>query len=55
MHIKKRKLTTSNPSLMEITVGITGASSAIYAHRTLIHLAASSSVERSQRKNSLEA
>src|ERR1041384_6577994 len=31
---------------MEITVGITGASGAIYAHRTLIHLAASGTVER---------
>ena len=31
---------------MEITVGITGASGAIYAHRTLIHLAASGVVER---------
>jgi len=31
---------------MEITVGITGASGAIYAHRTLVHLAASDTVER---------
>ena len=31
---------------MEITVGITGASGTIYAHRTLIHLAASGVVER---------
>src|SRR5437588_11522341 len=31
---------------MEITVGITGASGALYAHRTLIHLAASGVVER---------
>src|ERR1043165_837104 len=31
---------------MEITVAITGASGAIYAHRTLIHLAASGVVER---------
>ena len=31
---------------MEITVGITGASGAIYAHRALIHLAASGTVER---------
>lgn len=33
-------------TLMEITVAITGASGAIYAHRTLIHLAASGVVER---------
>lgn len=31
---------------MELTVGITGASGAIYAQRTLTHLAASGSVER---------
>lgn len=31
---------------MEITVAITGASGAIYAHRTLVHLAASGAVER---------
>src|SRR5947207_3808652 len=31
---------------MEITVAITGASGAIYAHRTLTHLAASGVVER---------
>jgi 4-hydroxy-3-polyprenylbenzoate decarboxylase len=31
---------------MELTVAITGASGAIYAHRTLIHLAASGTVER---------
>ena len=31
---------------MELTVAITGASGAIYAHRTLIHLAASGPVER---------
>jgi len=31
---------------MELTVAITGASGAIYAHRTLIHLAASGGVER---------
>lgn len=31
---------------MELTVAITGASGAIYAHRTLIHLAASGAVER---------
>src|SRR5262245_36086247 len=31
---------------MELTVAITGASGAIYAHRTLIHLAASGVVER---------
>jgi 4-hydroxy-3-polyprenylbenzoate decarboxylase len=37
-----RKITT----FMEITIGITGASGAIYAHRTLIHLAASDMVER---------
>lgn len=37
-----RKITT----FMEITVGITGASGAIYAHRTLVHLAASRAAER---------
>jgi hypothetical protein len=37
-----RKITT----FMEITVGITGASGAMYAHRTLLHLAASGTVER---------
>lgn len=31
---------------MEFTVGITGASGAIYAHRTLVHMAASGVVER---------
>ena len=31
---------------MELTVAITGASGSIYAHRTLIHLAASGEVER---------
>ena len=31
---------------MELTVAITGASGAIYAHRTLIHLAASGRIER---------
>src|SRR6266496_3745592 len=31
---------------MELTVAVTGASGAIYAHRTLIHLAASGVVER---------
>ncbi len=31
---------------MELTVAITGASGAIYAHRTLLHLAASGAVER---------
>lgn len=31
---------------MELTVAITGASGAIYAHRTLIHLAASGAVKR---------
>lgn len=31
---------------MELTVAITGASGAIYAHRTLVHLAASGIVER---------
>jgi len=40
--LSKRKITT----FMEITVGITGASGAIYAHRTLVHLAASDTVER---------
>src|SRR2546426_4853861 len=31
---------------MEITVAITGASGSIYAHRTLVHMAASGVVER---------
>ena len=31
---------------MELTVGITGASGALYAHRTLVHLASSGVVER---------
>jgi len=31
---------------MELTVAITGASGAIYAHRTLIHMAASGTVDR---------
>src|ERR1044071_9373185 len=31
---------------MELTVAITGASGSIYAHRTLVHLAASGVVER---------
>jgi flavin prenyltransferase len=31
---------------MELTVAITGASGSIYAHRTLVHLAASGAVER---------
>src|SRR5438046_10767089 len=31
---------------MELTVAITGASGAIYAHRTLVHLVASGVVER---------
>mgnify|MGYP003694645651 CR=1 FL=1 len=31
---------------MELTVAITGASGAIYAHKTLVHLAASGVVER---------
>jgi 4-hydroxy-3-polyprenylbenzoate decarboxylase len=31
---------------MELTVAITGASGSVYAHRTLIHLAASGAVER---------
>ncbi len=31
---------------MELTVAVTGASGTIYAHRTLIHLAASGTVER---------
>ena len=31
---------------MELTVAITGASGAIYAHRTLVHLAASGVIER---------
>ena len=31
---------------MELTVAITGASGAIYAHRTLVHLVASGVIER---------
>jgi 3-polyprenyl-4-hydroxybenzoate decarboxylase len=33
-------------SVVELTLAITGTSGAIYAHRTLIHLAASGVVER---------
>ena len=33
-------------SVVELTLAITGASGAIYAHRTLIHLAASAAIER---------
>lgn len=33
-------------SIVELTLAITGASGAIYAHRTLLHLAASGAVER---------
>src|SRR5262252_6315170 len=35
-----------DPKRMELTVAITGASGAIYGHRTLIHLAASGVVDR---------
>src|SRR5919202_7060414 len=31
---------------MELTVAVTGASGSIYAHRTLVHMAASGAVER---------
>ena len=45
--LNKRKIPPVNfPSSMELTVAITGASGAIYAHRTLVHLAASGVVER---------
>jgi 4-hydroxy-3-polyprenylbenzoate decarboxylase len=44
----KRKIACpiSTADQMELTVAITGASGAIYAHRTLVHLAASGVVER---------
>ena len=34
------------PYLMELTVAVTGASGTIYAHRALLHMAASGAVER---------
>ena len=42
----KRKIACQTSTGMELTVAITGASGAIYAHRTLFHLAASGVVER---------
>jgi len=42
--LTKRKIALRE--LMELTVAVTGASGAIYAHRTLIHLAASGVIER---------
>jgi flavin prenyltransferase len=47
MTASERKIkATVQTNLVELTVAITGASGAIYAHRTLIHLAASGVVER---------
>lgn len=44
---KERKIAdTVSLLFVELTVAITGASGAIYAHRTLVHLAASGAVER---------
>jgi 4-hydroxy-3-polyprenylbenzoate decarboxylase len=44
---KERKIAgTVSLIFVELTVAITGASGAIYAHRTLVHLAASGAVER---------
>ena len=42
----KRKIAGRIIQTMELTVGITGASGATYAQRTLVHLAASGAVER---------
>src|SRR5437763_1472160 len=38
---------------MELTVAITGASGSIYAHRTLLHMAASGAVERETPYNAI--
>lgn len=47
MIVNERKIIVNRqPVFVELTVAITGASGAIYAHRTLIHLAASGVVER---------
>lgn len=47
MAVNERKIgRTVSLSIVELTLAITGASGAIYAHRTLIHLAASGSVDR---------
>lgn len=44
---KERKIAdTVSLIFVELTVAITGASGAIYAHRTLVHLAAGGAVER---------
>jgi len=43
---RKIRVTVISVPVVELTVAITGASGAIYAHRTLIHLAASGVVER---------
>lgn len=47
MAVNERKIgRTVTRSILELTLAITGASGAIYAHRTLLHLAASGAVER---------
>jgi flavin prenyltransferase len=48
MAVNERKIsvTVISSHVVELTVAITGASGSIYAHRTLIHLAASGVVER---------
>ena len=48
MAVNERKIsiTVISVTFVELTVAITGASGSIYAHRTLIHLAASGVVER---------
>jgi 4-hydroxy-3-polyprenylbenzoate decarboxylase len=47
MAVNERKISrTVTRSIVELTLAITGASGAIYAHRTLLHLAASGAVER---------
>jgi 4-hydroxy-3-polyprenylbenzoate decarboxylase len=47
MAVNERKIGgTVTLSVVELTLAITGASGAIYAHRTLIHLATSGVVER---------
>ncbi|MDX6384469.1 MAG: flavin prenyltransferase [Blastocatellia bacterium] len=47
MDVNERKIRrTDTLSIVELTLAITGASGAIYAYRTLIHLAASGAVDR---------
>ena len=44
-YLSQAHVRSCKPTNVELTVAITGASGAIYAHRTLIHLAASGVVE----------